>query len=71
MTTQEITLTVKGMHCNSCAQRVQRALAKVAGVTGAVVDVAAEKAVVQVMPGMTTPAVLKKAVRDIGFQVPD
>jgi P-type Cu+ transporter len=71
MASEKITLTVKGMHCGSCAQRVQRALSKVKGVTEAKVDLAAEQAVVEVTPGSTTLGALRQAVRDIGFQAPE
>ncbi len=69
MATQRVTLTVQGMHCQSCVQRVQRALSKVKGVTAAKVDLEAERAVVDYVPGVTTEDTLKQAVRDIGFQV--
>ena len=71
MATQKVTLTVRGMHCSSCAQRVERVLGKVKGVTAAKVDLAKELAVVDYVPGSANEETLKQAVRAIGFQVPE
>ena len=71
MATQIVTLTVRGMHCSSCATRVERALNKVKGVRAARVNLAGEQATVEYVEGATNAEQLKQAVRAGGFQVPD
>lgn len=65
-------LGVDGMTCASCVSRVERALQKVPGVTGASVNLATESARVQATPvdGEATDALrarLSRAVRDAGY----
>lgn len=69
--THAVTLTVQGMHCAACVKRVERALSAVAGVQSVRVDLAEDRAVVQVPEGWAGEAALRDAVRQIGFQVPD
>lgn len=71
MATQRVTLIVRGMHCSSCVQRVERALSKVKGVAAVKVNLAAGQAIVDYVPGSTTEEALKQAVRDTGFRVAD
>ena len=70
MATQKVTLTVIGMHCQSCAQRTERALKKVKGVEGVSVHLERDQAEVEFRPDRATVDDLKQAVRAIGFQVP-
>ncbi len=66
----ETTLQIEGMTCASCVGRVERALLKVPGVTGAVVNLATERATVQALA--TVPAAaLRAAVEKAGYGVKD
>ena len=62
----ELRLSVEGMTCASCVTRVERALAKVPGVIGATVNLATERASVQVLGGVA-PADLLAAVQRAGY----
>src|ERR1700733_12206430 len=59
-------LDIGGMTCASCAMRVEKALAKVPGVTRASVNLATEKACVDAAPSVQTDALLN-AVRKAGY----
>ena len=67
MTTKQIILPVQGMTCASCVSHVERALKKVAGVTGASVNLATERAAVEYDPAQTTPTDLVEAINDAGY----
>ena len=70
--TTETTLQIEGMTCASCAGRVEAALLKVPGVSGAAVNLATERATVQSL-STVTPADLQAAVERAGYaaSVPD
>ncbi len=57
-------ITIDGMHCDACVQRVQKALKKIPGAFADKVEVG--KALVQIPPGQE-PAVLA-ALEDMGFE---
>jgi P-type Cu+ transporter len=59
---------VQDMTCASCVARVERALNKVAGVTGASVNLATERATVHFDPEATTPAALLAVVSQAGYR---
>ncbi|RAR51191.1 Cu+-exporting ATPase [Paraburkholderia unamae] len=60
-------LEIHGMTCASCAMRVEKALAKVPGVTRASVNLATEKATVEADSGLA-PAALVAAVEKAGYE---
>ncbi|MCX7644853.1 MAG: heavy metal translocating P-type ATPase [Rhodobacteraceae bacterium] len=62
-----LVLDVEGMTCASCVARVERALAAVPGVTGAVVNLADGTARVTGLSGAVDPAPLLAAVRRAGY----
>ncbi|BBL80345.1 copper-transporting P-type ATPase [Rubrobacter xylanophilus] len=64
---QVITLPVTGMTCASCANRVEKALARAPGVSSANVNFAAEKASVEYDPEETDPDRLVRAVEEAGY----
>jgi Cu+-exporting ATPase len=66
MPTETFKLTITGMTCASCSARVEKALAKVAGVLDASVNLATEQATVSVARG-TSAAVLIAAVERAGY----
>ncbi len=66
--TEEITIPIRGMSCASCVEKIESQLRSLPGVTKAQVNVAAEKATVNFIPSVHSPADLKKAIRDIGYE---
>jgi len=64
---QSIELNIEGMTCASCVGRVERALLKVPGVRSAAVNLASERAHVEVT-GTPDPTVLIQAVEAAGYQ---
>lgn len=61
------TLSINGMSCGHCVMHVKKALAEVAGVAKAEVDLASKSAVVE-GDGLDDAA-LKAAVADAGYEV--
>ncbi|WP_175965138.1 heavy metal translocating P-type ATPase [Burkholderia sp. BCC0322] len=61
-----IELDIDGMTCASCVSRVEKALAKVPGVTRASVNLATERATVDAAPDVTA-ARLAEAVKEAGY----
>ena len=65
--TRSVELTLTGMTCASCAGRVERALSKVPGVRAVSVNLAGERAHVQLVGGVSD-AELVAAVQKAGYQ---
>jgi Cu+-exporting ATPase len=63
-----ITIPVSGMTCAACSGRVQRALEKEAGVTGAAVNLMLRNATVAYDPAVTSPGALVDAIRATGYE---
>jgi len=63
---QNLELAIDGMTCASCVGRVERALLKVPGVRSASVNLASERAHVEVL-GAVEPAALIQAVENAGY----
>jgi len=63
---QSLELAIDGMTCASCVGRVERALLKVPGVSSAAVNLASERAHVEVL-GPPDPAALIRAVEAAGY----
>ena len=66
--TEEITIPIRGMSCASCVEKIETALRGLPGVTEAQVNFAAEKAMVNFIPSMHSPADLRNAIRDVGYE---
>jgi len=65
---RKVQLPVRGMSCASCVEKVETALRAVDGVLSAVVNLAAERATVEMLA--TTPvAEVRRAVREAGYDV--
>lgn len=63
-----VKLSIKGMHCASCVGRVERALKEIPGVVDAQVNLATNRARVDIAPGgATTAAPLVEAVKNAGY----
>ena len=63
------TLAIEGMTCASCANFVEKALARAPGVASAHVNLATEKATVAFAPALTGRAQLAAAVEAAGYHV--
>jgi Cu+-exporting ATPase len=66
--TATLDLGVGGMTCASCVGRVERALKRVPGVQEATVNLATESARVVFTPGEQAQALIRRAVRDAGYE---
>ncbi len=66
---EEVTLTLGGMHCAACVARVERALGSVPGVDQALVNLATRQARVRFDPGRASLEALKEAVHQAGYEV--
>jgi Cu+-exporting ATPase len=64
----KLDIGIKGMTCASCVMRVEKALKKVPGVASATVNLATESARVSFAPSDNMEAVLRRAVRDAGYE---
>ncbi|MCU7648960.1 heavy metal translocating P-type ATPase [Pseudomonas piscis] len=64
---QSLELSIGGMTCATCAGRVERALSKVAGVRSASVNLATERAHLELL-GQVDPALLIEAVTKAGYR---
>lgn len=63
------TLPVTGMHCASCALRVEKTLKEQSGVLSAAVNLANASARIEFTPGKVTLDDLQKSIRTIGFDL--
>jgi P-type Cu+ transporter len=67
--TERCELPLVGMHCASCAGRIEKALAAADGVLSATVNFATSRATIQFDPQATGVEPLSQLVRDLGYQV--
>lgn len=63
--------SVKGMHCASCANIIQRQLKKVSGVSAAEVNYGTETAKVTFDQHKTSPHYLSEAIKPLGYSLAD
>eukprot|EP00873_Tetraselmis_striata_P031019 jgi/Tetstr1/451283/TSEL_038319.t1 len=66
---ETITLDIEGMTCASCVGRVEKALKRVDGVANATVNLATERATVEVLGATATKDDLARAVATAGYSV--
>lgn len=64
---EKLTMKVSGMSCGHCVGAVTGALKKIDGVD--VENVSVGSATVSFDPGATSPALINKAIEDVGFEV--
>jgi P-type Cu+ transporter len=67
---KQITIPVAGMTCASCVAHVEHALQEVPGVTGVSVNLAAEKAAIEMGAKEVSLEQLREAVAGAGYKVP-
>ncbi|MDR1952819.1 MAG: heavy metal translocating P-type ATPase [Elusimicrobiota bacterium] len=63
-----ITIPIGGMTCAVCAQRVEKAIKKLDGVTNVSVNFATEKAAVAYDPAKTRVSIIKEAIEKAGYK---
>lgn len=68
MESQSVTVSLRGMHCASCAQLIERRLKKTPGVKQASVNYGTERAHVDYAPAAVSPKQLLDAVKAVGYQ---
>ncbi|MGH2357973.1 MAG: cation transporter, partial [Candidatus Limnocylindria bacterium] len=66
-TDHELSLPVEGMTCASCVNRIERFLTRADGVTGAVVNLATERATVRYDPSRIDRSGIVAAVEAAGY----
>jgi P-type Cu+ transporter len=66
---RKIELPISGMSCASCAAAVEKALSKVEGVRAAAVNLASEKATLEIDEPVNTDSLIS-AIKDEGYGVP-
>lgn len=64
-----VTLPIEGMSCASCVGRVEAALRKVEGVRKVAVNLATERAEIEVLAGTSRQSLIE-AIERTGFDVP-
>ncbi|MFC1565069.1 heavy metal translocating P-type ATPase [candidate division KSB1 bacterium] len=67
--TNSLLLPIKGMHCASCVNRVEKSLEKVNGVSSVSVNLASEKVEIR-YTGRPDYGEYIKTVKDLGFEIP-
>ena len=67
--TVSVELPIQGIDCASCVIKIENALLETKGVTGAVVNLATEKAKVEYIPEQINLSEIKKAVESTGYKV--
>jgi P-type Cu+ transporter len=63
------TFAISGMHCASCAARIEKGVGEASGVSAATVNFAAEELTVEYDPALTGPAAIADLVKEMGFSV--
>jgi Cu+-exporting ATPase len=65
---KEATIPIAGMTCAACAQRIEKALAKLPGVAKSSVNLATEKATAVYDPGTVKLSQLKETISKLGYK---
>ncbi len=69
--TRVVEISIQGMSCASCVQRIEQTLLEVPGVVSASVNFATERASVTYLDSVTQPADLRNSIEAAGYIVPD
>jgi len=65
----EEVIVIKGMHCKSCAEKIEKRLLQLKGVNKARVDLVEEKAYVSFDPTQINLDTIKKEIESLGYKV--
>ena len=66
---EKLTISVGGITCAACVNRIEKALGKMSGVTEAHVNLATEKATVLFRPDLIGKSEFKKTIEELGYEV--
>ncbi len=66
---EEMTLKITGMSCASCGNKIETAVSGLDGVADVAVNVPAGVAKVHYYAGLGSPAEIRRAIRDLGYQL--
>jgi P-type Cu+ transporter len=66
---KKIVLNIGGMSCVNCASAIEKRLSKLNGVTKAMVNLAAEKAIVEYNPDLVNQKAIEDAIVEAGYRV--
>jgi Cu+-exporting ATPase len=64
---KEITIPIGGMTCAACAQRIEKAVGKLDGVTSSTVNLATEKATIKYNPAIVRISQIKALITKLGY----
>lgn len=64
---ENVDFSIEGMTCASCVGRVEASLGKLPGVKSAAVNLATDRAAVQIIRGTVTPEAVIEAVKNAGY----
>lgn len=65
---EKITLKIKGMHCQSCALTIEKALLKEKGIVSALVNFSFEQATIEYNPEKINEEKIKKLIAQAGYE---
>lgn len=65
----DLVLNIEGMHCNSCASKVENALKTLNGVISVSVDVQGKKAILSTAAEAPSDKDLRRAIDKAGFRL--
>lgn len=66
--TEKIELDIQGMTCSACSSRIEKVLNKMPGVQAATVNLAAETAALEILPGLTDTKGVISRIKDLGYE---
>jgi Cu+-exporting ATPase len=66
---KKITVLISGMHCASCARKIESSIKKIKGVKYANVNIATEKAAVEFNDKITSESKINKTIERLGYKV--
>lgn len=66
---KKIAIPIAGMHCASCAQRIESALKKLHGVSSVSVNLATEKATVEFDEAHVSENEIYNSIEQLGYKV--
>jgi len=67
--TARVEIPVRGMTCANCALTIERVVKRLPGVVAVSVNLAAERAAVEYLPGVAGLAAIRQAIVDAGYEV--
>ncbi|KAM3857089.1 copper-transporting ATPase 2 [Diretmus argenteus] len=67
LSTQDVTIGIVGMTCNSCVQSIEGKISQMTGVHSIAVSLQEQKGTMTFDPSLTQPELLRAAIEDMGF----